>query len=515
MKALLFSLTCLLWQQTHLHMKKILRFLILPVFVCFISCNQSGGDKQKAETKATDITATTKSKEAMASFQEGLAALDVGDIKNARKAFSTAIEQDPTMGIAYLYRANTSNGSKEYADDINAGKSKLDSASNWEKLYGAYQSTNLNGDRKKGLEILQEIATAYTDMARAQADLGNGFGGNNQFDKAREQYQKAIKLNPTWVGGYALLAGSYMFNEPKDLKKAEENALKVVELAPKSAGAQITMGDCYRAQNDFAKAKAAYAKAVELNPTSPEAYYKEGHANIYLGNYDEARKNYADAGKNDEVKTGSIINTAYSYLYQNNTTAALSGLMDAAMKTDTSNKSKSANEKNGYLTTCASVAIHNGDAATLKKLIPMMLPLSEQLTNDIGTPEAKIFAQADKLNWEAMMAYTEGKYDEAMAKAEAMKTALDPIKDDRKLEGYHYDMGLICMKQKKYADAVTHFEKADPNNIYNRYWLAKANEAAGNKEKAMSIFKEVAAYNFNDVGNALVREEVKKKLATP
>jgi len=42
-----------------------------------------------------------------------------------------------------------------------------------------------------------------------------------------------------------------------------------------------------------------------------------------------------------------------------------------------------------------------------------------------------------------------------------------------------------------------------------------ANEAAGNKDKAMSLFKEVAAYNFNDVGNALVRAEVKKKVATP
>ena len=53
----------------------------------------------------------------------------------------------------------------------------------------------------------------------------------------------------------------------------------------------------------------------------------------------------------------------------------------------------------------------------------------------------------------------------------------------------------------------------DPNDIYNKYWLAMANEAAGNKDKAMSLFKEVAAYNFNDVGNALVRNEVKKKVA--
>lgn len=42
--------------------------------------------------------------------------------------------------------------------------------------------------------------------------------------------------------------------------------------------------------------------------------------------------------------------------------------------------------------------------------------------------------------------------------------------------------------------------------------LAKANKAAGNKDKAMAEYKEVAAYNFNDIRNALVRSEVKKKI---
>lgn len=74
---------------------------------------------------------------------------------------------------------------------------------------------------------------------------------------------------------------------------------------------------------------------------------------------------------------------------------------------------------------------------------------------------------------------------------------------------------MISMKQNNCADAMMHFEKSDPNNIYNKYWLGKANEAEGNKDKAASFFKEVAAYNFNDIGNALVRNEMKKKLAMP
>lgn len=37
-------------------------------------------------------------------------------------------------------------------------------------------------------------------------------------------------------------------------------------------------------------------------------------------------------------------------------------------------------------------------------------------------------------------------------------------------------------------------KKADPTPIYNKYMLAKANEAAGNKDKTMEEYKEVAAY---------------------
>ena len=494
-------------------MKKLIAFLLLPAFIAVCSWSCNNGDAGKTDGKVTDLPVTTKSKEAMASFQEGLAAFDLNDIEKARAAFGKAIEQDAGLGIAYLYMANTATSAKEFADNVNTGKIKMDSASNWEKMYGDYQSTNLSGDRNKGLEILQKIAAAYPDAARAQVDLGLGYSGNNQFDKARELFQKAVQLSPKWVGGYATLSNSYLFNDPKDLKKAEENALKLVELAPASPGAQIALGDCYRAQNDFAKAKDAYAKAVQLNPSASGAYYKEGHANTYLGNYDDARKNYADAGKYDVNKSASVLNTAYSYLYQGNKDSAMNCLMDAVMKTDTSAavKSKAAGEKSNYLATAATIAVHYGDAASLKKLVPMILPLSEQISNDIGTAESKIFAQADKLNWESQIAIADGKYDEAKAKAEAMKTALDPIKDDRKLEGYHALMGLISMKQKNYADAITHFEKGDPNNIYTKYWQAMANEAAGNKDKAASLYKDVAAYNFNDVGNALVRSEVKKK----
>ena len=493
-------------------MKKLKIFLFPFWFIAFVlsSCNTTTSSEKTSETKITDIPVTTKSADALASFKEGMALSDLGDGLKARTAFGKAIEQDPKFGMAYLMRAGSSSTAKEFADDVAKGKANIDSASSWEKMYADYMETNLNGDRNKGLEIMQKIASEYPDAARAQVNLGFAYVGNNQFDKARECYNKAVQMDPKWVGGYSGLTNSYLFNDPKDLKKAEENALKLVELAPKSAGAQITLGDCYRAQNDMQKAKDAYAKAVALDTNAPEGYYKLGHANTYLGNMEEARKNYADGGMHDINKVGSIFNTANTWLYASDTKAAEKYLMDQLAASG----NMDASQKSGFLTTVAAIAIHNDDGATLKNVVPMMIPLSNQVTMDLGnTAETKIFAKADSLHWQAMIAIVDGKFDQAKSILETMKTTVDPIKDPRKLEGYEYDMGMLSMKQKNYADAVTHFEKADPNLIYNKYMLAKANEAAGNKDKAMAEYKEVAAYNFNDIGNALVRSEVKKKIS--
>ena len=485
-------------------MNWVLLFLTATVFL--VSC-ESGG-KEKTEEKVTEIKATSTSTEALASFQQGLMSLDLGEIQKARAAFSKAIELDPKFGWAYLMRANTSPSAKEFADDITKGKANSDSAGNWQKWYADYLSTNLSGNRDKGLEILQQIAEAYPGAARAQVDLGNGYAGNNQFDKARDCYNKALTLDPKWVGGYAALTNSFLFNEPKDLKKAEENAVKLVALAPSSAGAQITLGDCYRAQNDFQKARDAYAKAVTLAPDASEAYYKEGHANTYLGNFDEARKNYEDGGKHDISNLPAVLNITYTYLYAGDTKAAMKNVMDGIAKLDSSKPAGTyAGEKNACYNTAASIAIHTGDAATVKQLVAKMLPLTAQVNNDLNTPESKIFMRADSLNWEAVTAMLDGKYDVAKAKAEEMKIAVTDIKDDRKLEGYHYLMGLISTRQKNYADAITHFQQGDPNSVYIKYMMAKANEALGNKDKAMAL--------YNGIDNALVRNEVKKKLATP
>ena len=80
-------------------------------------------------------------------------------------------------------------------------------------------------------------------------------------------------------------------------------------------------------------------------------------------------------------------------------------------------------------------------------------------------------------------------------------------KNPRRLENYHDLMGLIALKAKDYDKAIEHYGQANPNNMYSKYHLALAYESAGRMSEARELFREVANWNFNSVGYALVRKD--------
>jgi hypothetical protein len=58
---------------------------------------------------------------------------------------------------------------------------------------------------------------------------------------------------------------------------------------------------------------------------------------------------------------------------------------------------------------------------------------------------------------------------------------------------------------------VEHYRSANLADEYTRYHLALALEGAGQTEEAKKIFAEVATFNFNSVGFALVRADALKR----
>ncbi len=463
------------------------------------------------QEKVTGLLFTTSSNEAKSSFSEGLKYSDLGENRKAREAFQKAIEQDPKLAIAYVYRATYATTPQEFASNLKKAKENLSTASDWEKLFYEYTASFLTDDANARLAAARKMVSLFPQMARSYVYLGESFQERKDYLQARQNFQKAISLEPTWPMSYMVLTNSYLFDEPRDLAKAEETATKLVTLQP-NISAYILLGDAYRAENNMQKARDNYAKAIETDPQAPDGFYKRGHANTYLGDYDKARTDYEQAGKLDVSPANAQQMIAFTYLYQNEPAKALDMLMDAADQTNMTDATQGTSSKYELLSTAALVAFHMNDAQKLQSIIDAMAPLSEEIGNSIGTDEARRTQKSTMLYWKGIANAMENDFMNALTKADEMKTTLEPIQNPRKLEGYEALMGYISYQQKNYKKAAEHFAQTNMQDMYNKYWLAKAYEATGKKDKATALYKEIAHYNFNNAGYALVRNEVLKKI---
>jgi tetratricopeptide (TPR) repeat protein len=487
---------------------------MIAILMVLVACEST--KTTKALYPDDEVPISSISDEAIKELVIGLAIYDQGNGQNARPHFEKALELDPNFVSAQMYRAFTSNSLKDWSKNRDKFLAMRDKANDGEKIMMDIILTDMENNEVKELELSKQLVEKYPNSARAYDNLAGSYNSMNDTEKAREHWEKAIGVNSKFTPAISNLGASYLFTSPKDFTKAQEYMENVVEIVPKSSRAHINLGDCYRAQNNLEKALSSYVNASELDPEDQVAFSKAGHANSFLGNFDDARKNFQDARTVSEFGTNSYNFESFTYLYEGDHKKALSFLMDAAQEVDQMGipESNKTITKANCTFNCAMIAMHYGDTDHLKEVVELMRPLSAQIGEDLGSNAAILNQKANMHYWDAIASASEGNYEEAIAKAEMIKTTLESINDPNKLRPYHRAHAFVNYKQENYEKALKHVSELDKDNVYDRYWMAHANKMVGNTDIAMEMFKEIADNNFNSVGYALIRNEVKEMLAS-
>ena len=131
--------------------------------------------------------------------------------------------------------------------------------------------------------------------------------------------------------------------------------------------------------------------------------------------------------------------------------------------------------------------------------------MQRAIGREVGTEDAARLLEANCQAWEGLLAAYAGDYEAAGRSAEAAAELVAEDTNPRKMESYHWVLGVSALKQGDFEAARQHLRQADhANNIYIRYQLALAEEGAGDLEEAKRLFQQVAEFNFNSVGFALV-----------
>jgi tetratricopeptide (TPR) repeat protein len=146
------------------------------------------------------------------------------------------------------------------------------------------------GKQKQWIALAQQACTKAIDLANSGPEghicLGLLDNGTGQHEKAAEQFQHAIQLDPTDDRAYANLGAAYQ--QLNQLDKAEDTYKRAISMRSQYWRGYNQLGAFYIAQADYEKAAAMFRRATELDPDSYMAFNNLGAALLYAGKDDEA-----------------------------------------------------------------------------------------------------------------------------------------------------------------------------------------------------------------------------------
>jgi tetratricopeptide (TPR) repeat protein len=455
---------------------------------------------------------TTSSAAARTHFLAGQRELDLGRFIDANEHFKAAVAADSTFAFAYLNVANTANSTEEFKTNLALAERYAARASEAERFQIQMTRKGFDNDLAGQLALGQQLVAKYPDSPRSWLALAGSQIGLNRNEEARASLAKALQLAPRLYVGHSTLGLSYVFGEPRDFDKALQHMQEAESLAPDEPATHTNLGDVYRAQRNLAKAREEYTKGLELSPRNTILHVKRGHANTFLGDYAAARADYEAAmaaGRANE-KAAYAPFRAFVSVYAGEPAAAIDELNRLVGSIDGMGVPDPTAAKVAALSSVAVIATHTRNRAAepaLKQLAPLLRRQSDQA----GNPAFRRAQDATLAYFEGWWAARRGDYATAQQQADRISQLLAPDDNPRKLEPMHQLEGFIALYQGKYREAAGHFQYGNLLDPYVKYQLAVATEGAGDSPKARQLFREVADYNFNTLGFALVRKDAQQK----
>jgi tetratricopeptide (TPR) repeat protein len=232
-----------------------MRLLTGIAFICFVAIFTT-----VAQTRRPPIDNSPPS--AAQAFEEGQNAQERGELNNAVRFYSAAINAEPKLFQAYYQRAT---------------------------VYLALgRDREAEGDLKKVMELKPDFARAHRALGQIYLDAG-------KTDEAIQAFSKSLELDATLTGVRVFYASALIKkNEPA---KALIQLQTAIEKGEKTALAFALLGLAQERTNKFEEAFADYSRAIEIDATSATAL--EGRARLHekKGALDKAISDYSASYK--------------------------------------------------------------------------------------------------------------------------------------------------------------------------------------------------------------------------
>jgi tetratricopeptide (TPR) repeat protein len=458
------------------------------------------------------IPVTTASADARNHFLQGQRELDLARNFEALDHFKAAVAADSTFAIAYLNVANTGNSLDEFKTNLAHAERLAAGASDAEQLEIQIARKGLENDATGQLAAAQQLVAKYPESPRAYLTLGNIETGLNRNADARASYGKALSLAPRLAVAHIAMGTSYVFGEPRDFKQALQHFQAAEALAPNEPSMHDFLGDAQRALNNLPQARAEYTRGHELNPRDAGMLQQRGHVNSFDGDFEAARADYDSAmavGRGNERGFFAPFR-AYVSAYAGNAPGAIVELNRLVAQADGMGIPDPVTVKINALSNVALIAIDTRDFPSANAALKQRTPLMMQQAEQVGSAGFRRAQEQGVAYFNAWFAARKGEYRSAQRETDRLTKLVTPDANPRKMEPVHQLKGFIALYQGHNAEAAAHFAQGNLLDPYIKYHYAIALDGSGQGEKAKPIFRELAVYNFNSLGYALIRKEAQQ-----
>jgi protein O-GlcNAc transferase len=195
---------------------------------------------------------------ARAHFNRGNILLDHGDAASALAAYAKAVEYKPDSAAAHY----------------NMGNAQLRLGNPEAAIAACRQAVTLKPDFADAHAALEAALAMASDHAETCFRQGLAQHDLQQFDRAREFYHQAIKINPHHVEACNNLGGLLVLDGQLD--EAVAYFRRAVQADPANAATQMNLGDALKALGQLSDAAASYRRALEIMPDDMATLLKLG-----------------------------------------------------------------------------------------------------------------------------------------------------------------------------------------------------------------------------------------------
>ena len=484
-----------------------------------------------AKEKDIPLPVTSSSPEAVELFNTGIRHQLNHDFLLQPRYLKKALDLDPDFVLANLW-INEPDPSKWLAHREKAISNKAN-VSDAERILVDMAVAQRENRIRDAIKLGEELVEKYPNSSDAYVHLGNATKGLNDFDRAEENYRKALEINPENLRALWQITSHHMnvYNgqvmrpkEEQDKTLARSYIDKMITISP-DAGSFLQMrGNLLRANSDFEGAKEWYSRTLESRDL--QNLPKSGilgviaHNLLFNGEVEEAHEFYnrsIDASVRPAQKIGQWNFKLQAYLFVGDYAGAIKAADNVLAQIDDFGfsqtelyQNKRAIEFRKFL-----AAAHSNNREQAYKSINLFKSYGEKELSLLENDEIRRqnLAVADIGN-EAWLYILFGEYNKANTKLKDLYSIVNKIEGPNSLIDYRAMKGMIALSNGDPAGALQYLDDniGTENYQYYSYYKALAFKSLGRQEEALSIFEALANYNFNSWGASLVRSLSEKQL---